>query len=143
MQIGVDSQRAVENRRIFIVDQDEVNSMGLQFILADEYETHILAGPDAAISKAQHWPPDLVLLGTSHIAQDATATISRLRAQLPQAKILLVCANADQPGVNEALAAGANGLLTAPPTIEGARRRVNTALGRIAPLGIPVVPVQS
>ena len=36
MQIGVDTQRAVETKRAFIIDSDDISAMALQFMLADE-----------------------------------------------------------------------------------------------------------
>ena len=54
-------------------------------------------------------------------------------------KILLVCDNADDALVRDALAQGADGTLLTPLTIEGVRRKVNSALGRAVPIGIPVV----
>ena len=141
MQIGVDSQRAVENKRIFVLDQDEINSMGLQFMLADEYETHVLTSIAAALDKAVSWPPDLVLLGSSYLSENVSDTMQRLRSAMPQTKIVLVGADPFLPGVLEALKQGASSVLLTPLTIENTRRRVDTALGRIAPVGIPVVPI--
>ncbi len=141
MQIGVDSQRAVENKRVFVVDEDEVNSMGLQFMLADENETHVLPRLEAALEKAVRWQPDLVLLGAGQLATDPVGVIARIKAGMNNVKVVIVCAKLDEPGVREALANGANGTLYTPLTIEGVRRRVDTALGRVAALGIPVVPV--
>lgn len=40
MQIGVDSEKAVDDRRVFVVDDDEITSAALQFMLHDEIETH-------------------------------------------------------------------------------------------------------
>ena len=42
MQIGVETSRAVENKRIFIVSDDEIARAALQFMLHDEYEAHDL-----------------------------------------------------------------------------------------------------
>jgi AmiR/NasT family two-component response regulator len=53
-------------------------------------------------------------------------------------KILLVCDSADDATVKEALAQGADGVLLTPLVIKIVRRKVNTALGRVVPLGIPV-----
>lgn len=141
MQIGVDSQCAVENKRLFVLDDNEINSMALQFMLADENETHILQNLDAALHKAIQWPPDLVLLGLGYLASNPATVITRIKTGMNNVKVLLVCDNAEQADVKAALSAGANGILMTPLTIEGARRRVNTALGRVAPLGIPVIPV--
>lgn len=139
MQIGVDTQRSVENKRVFVIENDEINSMALQFILADENETHTLPLIAAAIEKAHDWPPHLVLLGVGLVRSEGSVLISRLKAAMNSVKILLVCDSADDVSVKEALARGADGTLLTPLTIEGVRRKVNSALGRAIPLGIPVV----
>jgi CheY-like chemotaxis protein len=84
MQIGVDSQRAVENKRVFVVDDDDVVGTALQFMLADEMETHVFADLASALTVAAATPPDLVLLGAGLLAGDA---VTRLRAVLPQVRI--------------------------------------------------------
>lgn len=138
MQIGVDTQRSLENKRVFVIDDNEVNSMGLQFMLADENETHVLPKIAAAIDKAREWPPHLVLLGIGLVRCEGAALVGQLKAAMNSAKILLVCDNADDALVRDALAQGADGTLLTPLKIEGVRRKVNTALGRVVPLGIPV-----
>ena len=75
MQIGVDSQRAVENKRVFVIDSDEVSSMALQFMLADECETHVLPDVASALIKGLDWPPQLVLLGAGTIAEEGLSAI--------------------------------------------------------------------
>jgi hypothetical protein len=52
MQIGVDTERAVDDRRVFVVDDDEITSAALQFMLHDEIETHELSSLEAAYAKA-------------------------------------------------------------------------------------------
>lgn len=138
MQIGVDTQRSVENKRVFVIENDEINSMALQFMLADENETHTLPRIEAAIAKAHEWPPHLVLLGAGLVRSEGSALIKRLKAAMNSVKILLVCDSAEDAAVREALAEGADGMLLTPLTIEGVRRKVNSALGRAIPLGIPV-----
>lgn len=139
MQIGVDTQRSVENKRVFVIENDEINSMALQFILADENETHTLPRVDAAIDKAHEWPPHLVLLGMGIVRSEGTSTIGRIKAEMNGVKILLVCDSIDDEKVKEALAHGADGTLLTPLTIEGVRRKTNSALGRAVALSIPVV----
>jgi PleD family two-component response regulator len=138
MQIGVDSQRAVENKRVFVIDNDEVSSMALQFMLADECETHVLHDIDSALVKGRDWPPQLVLLGAGNIETEGAVAVTRLRQQHPDLKILLVCNSAEQPAVQEALQQGANATLLRPLRLETVRRRVDTQLGRRAALGIAV-----
>lgn len=141
MQIGVDSQRAVENKRVFVLELDEINSMGLQFMLADEYETHVLSSIAAALDKAVSWPPDLILLGSGYLSEQTSDVVHMLRSALPLAKLIIVSADPFLPGVIDAMKQGATSVLVTPLTIENTRRRVDTALGRIAPVGIPVVPI--
>ena len=62
MQIGVETSRAVENKRIFVVDDDDITRAVLQFMLQDENETHDLPTLTDAFANGQ---PDLLLLGIS------------------------------------------------------------------------------
>ena len=141
MQIGVDSQRSVENKRVFVVENDEINSMGLQFMLADENETHVLSSVAAAIDKAQAWPPHLILLGIGLVRNEGVILIKLIKAAMNNVRILLVCASADDSIVQAALAQGADGTLLTPLRIETVRRKVDSALGRAIPIGIPVAKV--
>lgn len=135
MQIGVEAQRAVESKRVFVVETDEVSAMALQFILADEYETHVLADLAAALDKGRAWPPDLVLLG----AAAGVHAVGQLLARWPALKIVVVADAPDDAGVVAARAAGAHSVLLRPFTLEGVRRKVDTQIGRLAPLDIAVV----
>lgn len=139
MQIGVDTQRAVENKRIFVIDDDDVSGIALQFMLADENETHVFGELDAALDKASAWPPQLVLLGHGLCGGWEGGLIAHLRANLGGVKILLVCDAASAPDVAALRAYGADGLLTRPLDLATVRRKVDTQLGRRTPLGIPLV----
>jgi len=141
MQIGVDSLRAVENKRVFVIDSDEISSMALQFMLADECETHVLPDVASALIKGCNWPPQLVLLGAGSIALEGLATVTRLKAQHSGLKIMIVCDSIDEPVVREALALGANAALPRPLKLETVRRKVDAQLGRRAALAIPVAVV--
>ena len=141
MQIGVDSQRAVENKRVFIIDTDEVSGMALQFMLADDNETHVLPGVSAVLEKGRDWPPDLILLGAGVISAEGAEWVGRFKSRFPGVKIVVVCDSADAPEVKGALAQGANSALLRPLKIEAVRRKVDTQLGRRVGLAIPVVPV--
>ena len=50
MQIGVESSRSVENKRIFVVGGDDIDRAVLQFMLQDENETHEFPTLDAAFA---------------------------------------------------------------------------------------------
>lgn len=139
MQIGVDTQRSIDNKRIFVVDNDEINSMGLQFMLADENETHVLPSVSAAIDKAREWPPHLVLLGIGLVRAKDASLINQIKTSMNSVKILLVCDNTNDAAVKDALVKGADGTLLTPLRIETVRRKVNLALGRAVSISIPVV----
>jgi DNA-binding NarL/FixJ family response regulator len=139
MQIGVDSQRAVENKRVFVIDSDDISSIALQFMLADDNETHVLASVDAALDKGRAWPPDLVLLGIANYLGEGSHCIERLRTHHPEVRILIV-ADPDHAAIAAgACSAGANAVLLRPLTLEAVRRKVDHQLGRRTKLAVPVV----
>ncbi len=129
MQIGVESARAVENRRIFVVDQDEVIRAALQFMLHDEHETHELASLTAAIEKAVDWSPDVIVLGNAVLVEEGLPVLEQLADALPHTRLLVVGAERD-PVATKALASGAHGLIPLPLKLETVRAVVDTALGR-------------
>ena len=139
MQIGVDSARAVENKRVFVIDSDDVTGMALQFMLADEMETHVFADTEAALATAPRAMPDLVLLGAALLAHAAGHPVSQIKHAMPNARVLVVCLDAEDACVRQALAQGADGTLLRPLKIEAVRRQVDAQLGRRSPLHIPVV----
>jgi DNA-binding NarL/FixJ family response regulator len=139
MQIGVDTQRAVENRRVFVIDSDDVVSAGLQFMLADEMETHVFPNSSEALAKALNWPPELAIVGIGLLEQEGTQVITQLRAALPELRILLVCFDAQDELIKEALALGAASTLLRPLKLETVRRKVDAQLGRRTTLEIPVI----
>ena len=95
MQIGVETSRSVENKRIFVVDDDEIIRAALQFMLHDENETHEIAGLPLAFAKAAEWKPDLILLAASIVrGEGGVGVLSEIRERIPGVRILVV---ADAP----------------------------------------------
>ncbi|KAB2944001.1 MAG: response regulator [Hyphomicrobium sp.] len=130
MQIGVESSRAVENKRIFVVDNDEIIRSALQFMLHDENETHELASLDHAYEKAVDWRPDLLLLGVSVVQQKGLEVLGDIAARLPGAKIMLIADMANDPLALSGLKVGAHDILAKPLTLEAVRYKVDVLLGR-------------
>nr|AGE14121.1 two component response regulator protein [uncultured prokaryote]AGF34096.1 two component response regulator protein [uncultured bacterium DX-1A-14] len=139
MQIGVEASRAVENKRVFVIESDEVSAVALQFMLADECETHVLPDSATALAKGREWPPNLILLGAGIIAAEGARIVAQLKAQWSGLKILVVADSVDDPAVKAAKTEGADSVLLRPLTLEAVRRKVDTQLGRRAALDIPVV----
>ncbi len=139
MQIGVETSRAVENKRVFVVDSDEVTRAALQFMLHDENETHELASLADALAKGAEREPDLLLLGLAIVVAEGAGVLGEIATRLPRTKILLV-ADAGQDALAQSyLKSGAHGVLTKPLTVESVRRKADVLLGR---LKVPVIQLQ-
>ncbi|WP_044559159.1 response regulator [Azospirillum sp. B4] len=131
MQIGVETAKAVDQRRVFVVEPDEITRAALQFMLHDEIETHELATPEEAYAKGVDWlRPDVVLLGVSLLADRGVGLVGDVLRTFPGVRVLIVCAKADEALALEGLRAGAHGALLKPLTLAEVRRKVDTVLGR-------------
>ena len=138
MQIGVEVSRAVENKRIFVVEDDEIIRSALQFMLHDENETHELATLEQAFAKGPNWKPDLILLGVSIAEVKGVGVIAEIAAQTPGAKVLMIADSANDPVAQACLKSGAHGILVKPITIEAVRFKVDVLLGRRK---LPMIPL--
>jgi DNA-binding NarL/FixJ family response regulator len=131
MQIGVETAKAVDQRRVFVVDEDEITRAALQFMLHDEIETHELGTPEEAYAKGVGWlKPDVVLLGVSFLKNRGPGLIGELAAKFPDVRILVVTDKSDEATAIEGIKAGAHGAVVKPLTLEAVRKKVDTILGR-------------
>jgi DNA-binding response OmpR family regulator len=131
MQIGVETSKAVDQRRVFVVDPDEVTRTVLQFMLHDEIETHELASPEEAFAKGVGWlKPDVVLLGVGYLKARGSGLVGEVTAAFPGVCVLIVTDRSDEAVALEGLKAGAHGALLKPLKLEDVRRKVDTVLGR-------------
>jgi DNA-binding NarL/FixJ family response regulator len=131
MQIGVETSKAVDQRRVFVIDDDEITRAALQFMLHDEIETHELTTPEEAYEKGTGWlTPHVVLLGVSFLKQRGAGLVGELVAKFPGVRVLIVCDKSEEAAALEGLKAGAHGALLKPLTLETVRKKVDTILGR-------------
>ena len=131
MQIGVETSKAVDQRRVFVVDEDEITRAALQFMLHDEIETHELASLEEAYAKGSDWlTPDVLLLGVSFVRAGGEELIEQIVARYPAIRILIVTGKEDEAVAIAALKAGAHGALVKPLMLEAVRKKVDTILGR-------------
>jgi DNA-binding response OmpR family regulator len=140
MQIGVETTRAVENKRVFIVDHDEITRAALQFMLHDENEAHEIPSLDAAFAKAEERKPDLLLLGAGIVEENGVGLLEELAARIPGVRVLLVSDAATNAFAQSCLKSGAHGVLAKPFTVESVRGKVDILLGRGG--GANFVPLQ-
>jgi DNA-binding NtrC family response regulator len=131
MQIGVESAKAVDQRRVFIVEPDEITRAVLQFILQDEIETHEMSSPEDVYEKGRDWlKPDLVLLAAEVVQARGAGIVGELTATYPGLRVLVVHDKQTEATALAALKAGAHGALAKPLGIEAVRKKVDTMLGR-------------
>jgi len=141
MQIGVDNERRVENKRVFIIDNDGMTGSILQFMLEDDNETHEFATVEEAFDasekviygKTEKSIPQLLIVGVNILEAKGIGVLKDIGARFPEAKIVIVADNGEVPLAKEALAkgGGAHGILTKPLTVEAVRRKVDMLLGRL------------
>ncbi|MBT0668296.1 response regulator [Novosphingobium profundi] len=131
MQIGVETAKAVDQRRIFVVDEDEITRAALQFMLHDEIETHELASLEEAYAKGQDWlKPDVLILGLSIVRRQGLEVLAEIATRYPAARTLIVASPEEEELGIAALKAGAHGALVKPLRMEAVRQKVDTILGR-------------
>jgi DNA-binding NtrC family response regulator len=131
MQIGVETAKAVDQRRAFVLDEDEVVRAALQFMLHDEIETHEIASLEEAYEKGVGWlKPDVVLLGASLLKSEGFPILAELAKRFGGVRILIVCDRADEALAVDAMKHGAHATLVKPLKIENVRQKVDTVLGR-------------
>lgn len=130
MQIGVESSRAVDNKRLFVVDDDEITRAALQFMLHDDNETHELPDIATALRKSDHMKPDVILLGAGLVRRGGVAVLAQIKSRIPGVKLLLVADSNTDPLVNECRQNGADAVLVKPITVEATRKHVDRLLER-------------
>lgn len=141
MQIGVDNDSRVENKRVFIIDNDGITGSILQFMLEDHNETHEFATVEEAFEasekvvygKTEKSIPQLLIVGVNILEAKGLEVLQEIGAKFPQAKIVICADNQEVPLAKAALAkgGGAHGIVTKPLTVEAVRRKVDMLLGRL------------
>ncbi len=139
MQIGVDSNLAVDNKRVFVVDGDEITRLATVFMLHDEHETHELVDLAAVYSKAREWKPDLLALGVGVVQASGIGVLAEIKQRIPGVKILLLADAGADEFVRSCRQAGADGAFIKPLEVGGLRERVAALLGRRKPIVIHAV----
>jgi DNA-binding NarL/FixJ family response regulator len=141
MQIGVDNNSRVENKRVFIIANDGITGTVLQFMLEDHNETHAFetaeeayAGAEKTIyGKTEKLVPHLLIVGVGVLQEKGLPILQEIQAHFPNAKIVVAAETNDDPLAKQAIGkgGGAHGALVKPYTVETVRRKVDMMLGRL------------
>lgn len=99
--------------RLLIADDHEVVRLGIKSLLADtDIDVVAEAGNgEGAIAEVRKAHPDVVLLDIRMPDMDGLTTLSRLRMEFPQLKILILSTYDNPTYVARAVALGANGYI--------------------------------
>jgi CheY-like chemotaxis protein len=110
MKVGVETAKAVDQRRVFVVDTDEITRAVLQFMLQDEIETRELVSLEDAFEKGAGWlKPDVVLLGVGLLKAQGAGVVGAVMRAFPGVRIVIVTDKADEATALQGLREGAHG----------------------------------
>jgi DNA-binding NarL/FixJ family response regulator len=125
--------------RVLIVDDHALFRRGLQMVLSGESDIDVVgeaADGAEAIEKARSLTPDVVLMDVRMPRRSGIEATEQIRAELPDAKILMLTMSDEEADLYEAIKAGASGYLLKEISIEevpDAIRSVWSGQSRISP----------
>ncbi|MBG0802613.1 MAG: response regulator [Methylocystis silviterrae] len=128
MQIGVKVAKAIERRRVFVVDDNETFRAAIEFMLHDEYEAHELASASETLAKAEQIRPDVLVLAEGVIRVNGLDLIQEFLARVPETKIIVIVDQISSGFGQECVAEGAHGFLAKPLRVELLRDKVDALL---------------
>jgi DNA-binding NarL/FixJ family response regulator len=128
MQIGVRMAKAIERRRVFVVDDNAMFRAAIQCALHDAYEAHELASATEALAKSERIQPDLLVLAEGVIRVNGVDLIQEFLARIPDAEILVIVDQISSGFGEECVAAGAHRFLAKPLRTELVRDNVDALL---------------
>ncbi len=128
MQIGVEVEKAIENRRVFIVDEDDIFRAAIQFMLHDDYEAHEVASATNALAKISETAPDLIVLAENVIRANGRDVVEEFLSSAPDAKILVIVEASSSVFAKQCVEKGAHGFLAKPLRVELVRDKADALL---------------
>ncbi len=101
--------------RLMLVDDHAILRAGLVNLLNGEPGLQVVAVADDGESALKLWQehrPDIMLLDISMGGMDGIETVRRLRADFPEARVIMLTSSEAEEDVRHALEAGASGYVT-------------------------------
>ena len=135
---------ASDKIRILIVDDHAIVRRGLQTLIASEPQMSVVgeaADGVEAVLKARALQPDVILLDLVMPRQDGVATITQIKQENPQARMLVITSFAEDDKIFPALKAGAAGYLlkdTSPEQLLQAVRDIYAGKSMLDPAVAPI-----
>jgi two-component system NarL family response regulator len=137
----MDVKRSEDDRRlrVLIVDDHALFRRGLQMVLGGEPDIEVVGEASdggEAVEKAKALKPDVVLMDVRMPRRSGIEAAGEIRAELPEAKILMLTTSDEEADLYEAIKAGASGYLLKEISIEevpDAIRSVWSGQSRISP----------
>ena len=114
--------------RVFVIEADQVIRSALGYILSERHDT--FAEPADALTKAARSAPDVVLVGSSLIADEGAETIAMLARKLNRAGIVVVADSVKAPLALAGLRQGAEAIIAKPITFDGVTHAVESVYAR-------------
>jgi two-component system NarL family response regulator len=137
--MDADRSTDVDRLRVLIVDDHALFRRGLQMVLAGEPDIEVIGEASdgaEAVEKAKALNPHVVLMDVRMPRRSGIEAASEIRAELPEAKILMLTMSDEEADLYEAIKAGASGYLLKEISIEevpDAIRSVWSGQSRISP----------
>jgi len=123
------SQTTTSRASIFVVEDDETISLGLQTAFRNEnYEVHVFDNGEAAVAAAPDLNPDLVLLDIMLPGMDGLSVLRSLKANKPSIQAILLTAKSDEIDRILGLEMGADDYVTKPFSVRELIARVKARL---------------
>ncbi len=112
-------------RVLYIEDQEEARAL-VRRLLQGRYLVLEASDPLNGLHLAEETHPDLVLLDENLPHMKGSEVATRLRTILPEARLVIISADASEPARQRALAAGAAGLIAKPIDVDTFAEQVHS-----------------
>lgn len=109
-----ETERYYMQKRILVVDDDEMNLMRTKRILEKQYEVFLVDSGEKALDKIKSEKIDLILLDIAMPGMDGIETFERMKNRRDNIPVIFLTASGDEDDVYSAIMLGAVNYLKKP-----------------------------